>query len=52
MRILPSLLLTLPCTCASAQKIEVPKGYTPQVGVVVSMLEDLKRRVTRSVVNQ
>lgn len=51
MRYLPLLLLTLHCTCASAQKIEVAKGYSSQVGVVVSMLEDLKRRVTRSVAN-
>ncbi len=49
--LLPLLLLTLHCTSARAQKIEVPKGYTPQVGAVVSMLEDLKSRVTRSVAN-
>jgi uncharacterized damage-inducible protein DinB len=29
--------------------IQPEKGYTPQIGVVVSMLDDLKRRVTRSV---
>lgn len=31
--------------------IKQEKGYTPNIGVVVSMLDDLKRRVTRSVVN-
>ncbi len=29
--------------------IESPKGYSPQIGTTVSMLEDLKRRVTNSV---
>lgn len=51
MRYLPLLFCLFLCTSARAQKIEVPKGYSPQVGVVVSMLEDLKRRVTRSVAN-
>ena len=27
------------------------KGYSPQIGTTVSMMEDLKRRVTRSVAN-
>ena len=31
--------------------IEVPKGYSPQIGTTVSMLQDLKRRVTNSVQN-
>ena len=31
--------------------IEAPKGYAPQIGTTVSMLEDLKRRVTSSVEN-
>lgn len=31
--------------------IKSEEGYTPHIGVVVSMLEDLKRRVTSSVVN-
>lgn len=35
----------------SAQKIKAPKGYDTQIGNIVSMLEDLKERVTRSVVN-
>jgi len=52
----PALLfLFLLCTCGPAQmraqKIVSEKGYSPQIGVVVSMLEDLKRRVTRSVAN-
>jgi uncharacterized damage-inducible protein DinB len=51
MRHLALLLLPLLCTSVRAQKIEVPKGYSPQIGVVVSMLEDLKSRVTRSVTN-
>lgn len=34
-----------------AQKIVGPKAYSPQIGTTVSMLEDLKNRVTRSVVN-
>ena len=33
------------------QTIEAPKGYTTQIGNIVSMLEDLKGRVTRSVNN-
>ena len=35
----------------TAQTIEPLKGYDPQIGVVVSMLEDLKNRVTGSVEN-
>ena len=31
------------------QEIKSPKGYSPQIGTTVSMLEDLKGRVTRSV---
>ncbi|WP_339894420.1 DUF664 domain-containing protein [uncultured Algibacter sp.] len=31
--------------------IESPQGYSPQIGTTVSMLEDLKRRVTNSVTN-
>jgi uncharacterized damage-inducible protein DinB len=33
------------------QKIELTKGYSPQIGATVSMMEDLKDRVTRSVIN-
>ena len=37
---------------SSAQNtISVKKGYSPQIGTTVSMLEDLKSRVTRSVQN-
>lgn len=32
-------------------RIEPKNGYAPQTGVIVSMLEDLKSRVTRSVEN-
>jgi uncharacterized damage-inducible protein DinB len=31
--------------------IKSPRGYSPQIGTTVSMLEDLKKRVTNSVVN-
>jgi uncharacterized damage-inducible protein DinB len=34
-----------------AQTIKAPKGYSPQIGTTVAMLEDLKSRVTRSVQN-
>lgn len=33
------------------QTIKAPKGYSPQIGTTVSMLEDLKRRVVNSVAN-
>jgi len=37
---------------AKAQNvIRAPKGYAPHIGVVISMLDDLKRRVTGSVEN-
>ena len=38
-------------TAASQNTILVEKGYTTQIGTTVSMLEDLKNRVTRSVQN-
>ncbi|RMB57652.1 DinB family protein [Dokdonia sinensis] len=38
-------------TTNAQNKIEAPRGYSPQVGNLVSMLEDLKGRVTRSVQN-
>ncbi len=34
-----------------AQTILTPDGYTRQVGALVSMMEDLKSRITRSVIN-
>jgi len=43
-------MLSLSATSSSAQnKIKPEKGYTPHIGVVVSMLDDLKQRVTQSV---
>ena len=35
----------------NGQTIKPEKGYTTQIGTIVSMLEDLKKRVTNSVVN-
>ncbi|MCT4621985.1 MAG: DUF664 domain-containing protein [Schleiferiaceae bacterium] len=35
----------------NAQTIEIPKGFSPQIGTTFSMMEDLKDRVTRSVAN-
>ncbi|MBL4707819.1 MAG: DUF664 domain-containing protein [Flavobacteriales bacterium] len=54
MKIKPlSLLITLLLSISvnAQNKIKVPKGYSPQIGTTVSMLEDLKSRVTSSVVN-
>ena len=31
--------------------IKAPRGYTPQIGTLVAMLEDLRARVARSVVH-
>ena len=45
------MLLFLSPTTTSAQQIQPEKGYSPHIGVVVQMLDDLKGRVTRSVVN-
>ncbi|WP_417214212.1 DUF664 domain-containing protein [Bizionia sp.] len=38
-------------TLHAQNTIEVPKGYSTQIGNMVSMLEDLKARLTASVVN-
>lgn len=38
-------------TTNAQNKIEAPRGYSTQVGNLVSMLEDLKGRVTQSVKN-
>lgn len=47
-----SFLLFFSVFSVSGQNIIEPvRGYSPQIGVIVSMLEDLKGRVTRSVVN-
>ncbi len=43
------LVLILSLTCHAQNKIEAPRGYTTQVGNLVSMLDDLKARVTASV---
>ncbi len=46
------LIFQLFGTTASAQnEINVVKGYSPQIGTTVAMLEDLKARVTSSVQN-
>ncbi|WP_397363276.1 DUF664 domain-containing protein [Olleya sp. R77988] len=45
-----SLIILLSFTTAKSQNtIEVKKGFSPDIGVVVSMLDDLKARVTNSV---
>ncbi len=44
------LILSFLFTCSlSSQTIKAPKGYSEQIGTTVSMLEDLKKRVTNSV---
>ncbi|MFK7970625.1 MAG: DinB family protein [Bacteroidia bacterium] len=45
------ILFTILCSTLQAQVIKPAKGYSPHIGVTVAMLEDLKARVTRSVVN-
>lgn len=47
-----SLLISL-CLCftVQAQTIKAPRGYSPQIGSTVAMLQDLKQRVTNSVAN-
>jgi uncharacterized damage-inducible protein DinB len=43
-------IVLLACSSIQAQnRIEPQPGYAPQTGVIVSMLEDLKSRITRSV---
>ena len=45
-------MLILTTYSVSAQNIIKPrKGYSPQIGVIVSMMEDLKGRITYSVAN-
>jgi uncharacterized damage-inducible protein DinB len=44
-----SLCLALISSATFAQQIKAPRGFSPQVGAVFSMMEDLKSRVTRSV---
>lgn len=42
-------LITLSTSSLEGQNIKAEKGYSPQIGTTVSMLEDLKERVTNSV---
>ncbi|KAA3636592.1 MAG: DinB family protein [Bacteroidetes bacterium] len=51
--LLTSVMLILLCdfSLAGQNVIKQKKGYSPHIGVTVSMMEDLKRRVTNSVVN-
>ena len=44
-----SLIFILPLH--SQNSIKVEKGFSPQIGTTFSMMEDLKKRVTSSVVN-
>jgi len=47
-----TLFLLTGSTITQAQnRIETLKGYTPQIGTTLSMMDDLKRRVTSSVIN-
>ena len=44
------LLLFLPMTLLNAQgELQPLKGYSPQIGLMVAMLEDLKDRITQQV---
>jgi len=47
------ILFFLACSfCIQGQNIiKSPKGYSPQIGTTISMMEDLKKRVTNSVAN-
>ncbi len=46
-----SFLLLFTCSTGFGQTIEETKGYSSNIGVLVSMLDDLKQRVTNSVQN-
>ena len=46
-----SLMMVCNLSLISQNKITSLKGYSPQIGSTVSMLEDLKKRVTSSVIN-
>jgi hypothetical protein len=47
-----TFIISLINNSIQSQNIIEPKnGYSPQTGVIVSMLEDLKSRVTKSVEN-
>ena len=45
------ILIFCSLTLKSQQVINPARGYSPQIGAVISMMEDLKRRVTNSVQN-
>lgn len=45
------VLLFTSISAKSQNVIKPPRGFSPQIGTTVSMLEDLKRRVTSSVIN-
>lgn len=45
------VLVILSTSAMDAQEIKAPEGYSPLIGSTVSMLEDLKERVTSSVIN-
>ena len=45
------ILFLLNSPALNAQSIKAPRGYSTQIGNLVSMMEDLKRRVTGSVEN-
>lgn len=47
--LLPIIIYMLFIFNVNAQTIKAPKGYSPQIGNLISMLDDLKARVTRSV---
>ncbi len=51
--LLTSIMLLLLCNFSlTGQNVIKPKkGYSPHIGVTISMMEDLKRRVTNSVAN-
>jgi len=46
-----TFFVLLTTTLHAQNLIRSPKGYSPQVGAIVSMLDDLKKRVTNSVRN-
>jgi len=46
-----TVLLVLGNLTIHSQTIDAKRGYSPDIGVVVSMLDDLKERVTNSVAN-
>jgi len=48
-KIIPLLVCTFFINNSNTQTIKAPKGYSPQIGNLISMLDDLKARVTRSV---